>query len=212
LAATSDSVRPGEMDTAAWISLAISFLAVGVAIVVPLAIERARRPDLQVGKADDGNARHLAPPARFVHARVTNRPLKRWLQRDTANGCKVDITFRSRSDGKVTTMQGRWSATPQPLNQGVFDNERVPQTLRFDLPPDEAGEVIPVAIKRDGDANAFGFTSESYGEPTLCLSSLALPDEEYDVEVRVHAGPVEARASFLLKNSGSTHRDLHLQI
>jgi hypothetical protein len=200
------------MDAAAWIGLVISFLAVIVAIVVPLAIERARRPDLHVDKAHDANARHLNPVARIVHVQVTNRPRTGWLQRDTANGCKVDISFRSRSDGKVTTMQGRWSATPQPLDRGVFDNERVPQTLRFDLPPDDAGEVIPIAIKRDGDVNAFGFTSESYADPALSLPSLALPDEAYDVDVRAHAGPVEARETFVLKNSGTAHRDLHLEV
>lgn len=203
------------MDTAAWIGLVISFLAVLVAIVVPLAIERTKWPELRLDKADDANARHLTPVARFVHVRVTNLPLDgwrgRWLLRNTANGCKVDITFRSRSDGKATPMPGRWSAAPQPLTLGVFDNEMVPQSLRFDLPPDEQGEVVAIAIKRDGNASAFGFTSYSYADPrTLSLPGLALPDEEYDVEVRAHAGPVEARRSFVLKNTGTTHRDLHL--
>jgi hypothetical protein len=202
------------MDAATWISLAISFLAVLVAIIVPLAIERTKWPELRLDKADDANARHLNPVARFVHVRVTNLPLDgwrgRWLQRNTANGCKVEITFRSKSDGKATPMPGRWSATPQPLTLGVFDNEKVPQSLRFDLPPDEQGEVVAVAIKRDGSASAFGFTSYSYADPAMCLPVLALPDEEYVVEVRAHAGPIEAHRSFVLTNSGTTHRDLHL--
>lgn len=202
------------MDAATWAGLAISFLAVVVAIGLPLLIERAKWPELRLDKADDSNARHLSPVARFVHVRVTNQPLGGWrgrlLQRNTANGCKVEITFRSESDGKVTPMPGRWSGTPQPLTLGVFDNEKVPQSLRFDLPPDEQGEVVAIAIKRDGDTNAYGFTSYSYADPTMCLPSLALPDEEYDVDVRAHAGPVEARKSFALKNTGATHRDLHL--
>jgi hypothetical protein len=85
------------------------------------------------------------PSARAaIPSQVTNLPregwLGRWLQRNTANGCKVEITLRSKSDGKVTTMPGRWSAAPQPLTLGVFDQERVPQSLRFDLPPDEQEE------------------------------------------------------------------------
>lgn len=202
------------MDTETWVGLMISFLAVLVAIVVPLVIERAKWPELRLGKADDANARHLSPVARFVHIRVTNLPIEgwlgRWLQRNTANGCKVEITLRSKSDGKVTPMPGRWSAAPQPLTLGVFDQERVPQSLRFDLPPDEQGEVVAIAIKRDGNASAFGFTSFSYADPTMCLPSLALPDEEYEVLVRAHAGPVETQRSFTLRNSGTTHRDLHL--
>jgi hypothetical protein len=128
------------MDVEEWISLVVSFVAVLVAIGVPLGIERAKWPELRVEKAEDANARHLTPVARIVHVRVTNQPHNGWLGRlllrNTANGCKVDITFRSRSDGKVTPMQGRWSATPQPLTSGMFDNEKVPQSLRFDLPLD----------------------------------------------------------------------------
>ena len=111
-------LRSDAMDAAAWIGLVISVLAVLVAIGVPLAIERAKWPELRVDEAEDANMRHLHPVGRIVHVRVTNRPLEgwrgRWLLRNTANGCKVAVTFRSRSDGKVTEMQGRWSATPQP--------------------------------------------------------------------------------------------------
>ncbi len=202
------------MDAATWIGLTISFLAVIVAVVLPLLIERAKWPELRLGRADDANARHLSPVARFVHVRVTNQPLRglraRWLQRNTANACKVEITFRSKSSGDVISMPGRWSATPQPLTLGIFDNEKLPQSLRFDLPPDEQGEVVAVAIKRDGNSDAFGFTSYSYADPAMCLPTYALPDEEYEVEIRAHAGPVEARRTFVLKNTGTTHRGLQL--
>jgi hypothetical protein len=60
------------MDASAWAGIGLSVFAVVVAIVVPLGIERARWPDLRVDKADDANARHLTPQARFVHVRVTN--------------------------------------------------------------------------------------------------------------------------------------------
>ena len=108
-------------------------------------------------------------------------------------------------------MPGRWSATPQPLTFGHFDNERVPQSLRFDLSPDEQGETLAVAIKRDGDTNAYGFNSYSYANGALCLPHYALPDETYDVEVRAHAGPVEAQGSFVLHNAGQDHRGLQIR-
>jgi hypothetical protein len=207
------------------ISVGVAVLGVLCAIAIPIMIEAKKRPTLRIERADDANARNRTPRFRIVHVRVVNEPITglfgRWLLRNVANGCKVNIVFQSRSDGKSIPMQGRWSATPEPFTvvplptgrvDYAFDPTKIPQSLRFDLPPDSEGEVVAIAIKLDDDPNAFGFTSASYEPPhSPRIPQLQLPDEEYDVFVTARAGGISGSAEFVLTNRGKGINGLTLR-
>jgi hypothetical protein len=98
-----------------------------------------------------------------------------------------------------------------PSSEFAFDPTKVPQTLRLNLPADDAGEVVPVAIKFRGEARAFGFTSESYGFAGFRNPELALEDEGYEVMVVAAAGGIEQKQKFLLRNTGEAETDLRLE-
>jgi hypothetical protein len=204
------------------ISVIAAVVGILVAIAIPLEIERRKRPSLTIERADDLNA--PAPnPFRLAHLRVTNQPLAgklgKLLLRNAATGCRVDVVFKSRSDGKETYIPGRWSGLAEPLELHVlptgqfartYRQEAVPPTLVLDLSPDPAGHHVGIAIKRDGDRSAYAFTSESYAVSTMCLPRLELSDTEYDVIVRVHAGQVTRSKRFVLRNDGTAYTGLSL--
>jgi hypothetical protein len=124
-------------------SEALGLLGAGLGIVgvvlaraVPAFVEWSRRPCLRIEKADDANS--LDPYGRIVHIRVVNEPLSgrlsRVLLRNSAAGCRVPMTFTSKSDGKTVDARGKWSAQPEPLaiiGYGeqvgrVYDPEKIP--------------------------------------------------------------------------------------
>jgi hypothetical protein len=185
----------------------LGLIGVLLALSVPLTIERLRRPRLRIERADDVNAED--PDSNFafrlLHIRVVNEPLGRWLTRwllrNSATGCRVQIRFVSQSDQSVVKMAGRWTATGQPLtHDNKYDANLVPQTLRFDVPADPAGEQLGIAVKIDGEDDAYGFTSASYGAPGFQLAKLRLPHQAYRVDVEARAGGITATKTFLLDN------------
>lgn len=75
----------------------------------------------------------------------------------------------------------------------VFDPERLPQTLTLDVSPSTVGEPVAVAIKHDGDAQAYAFDPEIYVFGNLRNPAFALPDKAYDVTVTAHAGEISSK-------------------
>lgn len=140
--------------------------------------------------------------------------------RNTATSCKATVTFKSMSDSKTLDVPGRWSATPEPLSwfptgAGTYqdyDLAKVPQTLRFDLPPDPDGEVVGIAIKLDGESEAYAFTSESYEDPhQFHVPRFKLPDKEYAVSVVVRSAGIATSAQLNLENRGTALTGLTLR-
>ena len=199
----------------------LGLIGIAAAILVPLGIERFKRPVLGIDRSDDLNYTPPGmPPRRMVHIRVRNEPITGWparlLLRNVATGCRVSVRFTSRSDGVSLHIDGRWSAAPEPLRWEtaaggtVFAAELVPSGFRLDVQPG-ADEVVAVALKDDGDASAFAFGQWSYRVPDLKLKPWwELPHDEYDVEVVARAGGIEARRSFVLHNAGTTAGGLKL--
>jgi hypothetical protein len=219
-----------------WASLIVAFLGAGVAIFVPLFVEYTRRPELVVERADDLNIENRSPNQRLVHIKVINRPLTgwrgRWLLRNVATGCSAHIRFISRSDSSTVELPGRWSANPEPLmlmasigTSGAvsgatyvasleamsFDPTKVPQTRVIDVSPGEAGQLVAIALKTQGQAEAYGFASESYGFSDLQNPNWRLPHTEYVVEVVAEAGGLRSEpARFVLRNQGNDYTGLSL--
>jgi hypothetical protein len=101
---------------------------------------------------------------------------------------------------------------PIPGGGFQFDMTKSPQSLRFDLSPDEVGEPLGVAIKYDGDDEAYAFSWQSYAPYGKGFRNpiYLLPDTAYDVNVEAKAGEIAASARFLLTNDGDRRTGLSL--
>lgn len=221
------------------IGIFLGLVGILIALGVPLLIEWSRRPRLRIERGDDANQRDAESPWRIAHVKVANEPLRGWrsrcLLRNSATSCRVEIIFRSESDGSEIPMAGRWAAGPEPISRVVFppkvdieyapidpsagmpdvqwhfDPTKLPQSARLDISADSEGEPVPIAIKYRGERQAFGFTGESYAYDGWRNPDLALPDERYAVTVRASAGGITAEAVFRLDNSGEAETDFHLE-
>ena len=205
------------------IGAGLGFIGVALALLVPGYVEWSRRPCLRVELANDANSPD--PYWRIVHVRVVNEPLSGWrariFLRNSAAGCRVTMEFKSMSDGKTLEAQGKWSAQPEPLaivQRGesfgqVFDPEKIPQMLTLDLSAAAAGEAVAVAIKHNNEPSAFAYDPEIYALGNLRNNAFHLPDELYEVTVVAQAGEIKAAPrKFLLRNAGTSPRDLHLEL
>lgn len=164
---------------------------------------------------------------RLVEVQVVNRPLEGWrsryLLRNVAAGCTVQVTFISRSDQSRISFPGRWSGQPEPWvyvsadhGFGVkaerrADESKVPQTRVIDISPGPAGQTVGIAVKTDGRASAYGFASESYFFHYLENPEWELRHEAYDVEVYAEAGGIRSQtAKFVLSNAGAAYTSMSL--
>ena len=221
---------PG-VTTVEWISLGIALVGIAAAIYIPLKIEAMKRPQLRIEwAADANNSGMYGGPTRIVHVKIVNPPIGgwpgKWLLRNTATGATVKLTYRSRSDEKKFEAPGKWSAKPEPLQFLPFKNEDgsegiyqfadpalLPDTLVYDVSPGRRGGVVAVALKRDGEHQAYAFSWMLYSalpDKPLSHSSLELLHDAYEITVDVEAGGIEQSATFLLHNDGEKHTDLNL--
>jgi hypothetical protein len=173
-----------------------------ITIAVALAVEWVKRPRLAV---------EIARPAsdarwEILHIKVINKPVAGWagrfVLRNDAPGCRVRATFRRRNVTGPSTplfgIDGRWSATPQPLSviagtqgrEAIFDVNKLPQSERFDLPPDSAGEAVAIAIKLTGDRDAYAFSNSSYIAGDFRHEPFKLGVGQFEVEVTASVGAV----------------------
>jgi hypothetical protein len=209
-------------DALGLVGAALGLVAVALAVAVPLSVEWARRPCLRIERGSDANH---DPYWRIVHVHVFNEPLRgrlaKYLLRNPAAGCRVTMEFVSRSDGSRVSARGKWSARSEPfaivpvgpakLGQ-LFDPERLPQTMTLDVSPSAAGEPVAVAIKHNGDAQAYAYDPEIYAHGNLRNDVFALPHEAYDVTVTAQAGEIPSEpCRLVLYNAGTAYRDLRLE-
>jgi hypothetical protein len=109
---------------------------------------------------------------RFLHLNVTNVPRKNipFVTKQTAFSCHGTVTFLTAYQKQIgNSMPIRWDGNPEPLNPEVVNNEikflpdfRLMRLSRYiDIPPYET-ESLAVAVRINGDTDAYGWTSESY--------------------------------------------------
>jgi hypothetical protein len=213
------------------VSLGVALVGIGLAIYIPLKIEALKRPRLRIEWAADANNLGMyGGPTRIAHIKVINEPiggrLGKWLLRNPATGCQVKLSYRSRSDEKGFWTAGKWSAKPEPLiwlpvqnddgTQSInqfADGTRLPDMLVYDVSPGKTGAVVAVALKRDGERQAYAFGWMLYAalpDAPLSDDSLALPHDAYEITVEAEAGGIECSERFLLHNDGDLHTGLRL--
>lgn len=205
-------------------ALVLALVGIAVAIALPLTIEYLKRPGLRVERATDAD--RIAPSAfRIVHVKIVNEPIGgvfgRWLMRNVATGCRVTISVQTENGvSALPAFNGKWSAKPEPIQylplgggvQEAFDPAKWPGGLVYDLSPGLDGEPVAVAIKHDGEADAYAFHPMwIYQDPVGLRNAAArLSETEYEVTVTAEAGEITADKRFKLRNDGMRHTDLGL--
>jgi hypothetical protein len=137
----------------------LGFAASSAAAILLIA---AKRVDL------DFEARDGVPDPRgwkFVHIYVTNRRSPWWgrFRDETAFLATAELEFREDVDGEnlFRPISARWPRfQPQPLGSNPSINEII-IPYRETLPPGDHA-MLNVAIKHQGDRQAYAFNNESY--------------------------------------------------
>jgi len=192
------------------LDIAISLFLTFIGIVIALWYENLGSPKLEItpGKTTD-DVKDNGWRTRFLHLNVTNKPKKRipLVTRQTASSCHGTISFLTldkKQAGKA--MPIRWDGNPEPIIPEIIDNKIVylpdPRLIRLsryiEIPPDET-ESLAVAIRIHGDANTYGWTSESYFHNWRHPEYELLPGE-YIVRVCITSGDNIFRKDFQFTN------------
>ncbi len=202
--------------------VALGFLAVFLAIAVPLTVEAFRRPRFRLIAGEP--SLDIRRNRKFVHVQVVNRPLtsrwflaNRWLMRNTATGCTAYVTFEDLKTGERPTLNepAKWAGTPEllslvPSGDGMAwipDQTKVALSYVIDVPPGEAGQALALALKYGDEQSAYAYNARSYEGPELRFSPFELTGDEYQVTVRVEAGGIERSERFRMRNYGTSLDD-----
>src|SRR6266496_2881372 len=156
-----------------------------------------------------------AQEARYLRVRLFNKPLPawiRWMDRGPALQCRAAITFHHLDGQNVfgRTMEGRWSASPEPVPMPVIgpdgkqslliDFARFTIASQLDVYPGET-ETLDVAIRLDDDAECYGWNNEAYfSDPLWRNLDWKLPPGRYLVRVLVSSSGQKNEKCFRLIN------------
>jgi hypothetical protein len=107
----------------------------------------------------------------FLHSTVKNEPRRvPFVPRQTAMGVHGSIEFLDNAKNSICgKMPIRWDGTPEPLKYEIVNGEvvtladlRLLRVSKFiDIYPDEQ-ESLGIAIRLEGEDNAFVWTTDSY--------------------------------------------------
>jgi len=201
-----------------WITVAIAI----VALVTPYILGWVRRPNLDI---DVGDTTGEGRPWRFLHLRISNKPLGRpwrWVERrEPATGCHVSLSIFGlpNSDLLFGPLPARWSATPEPLRPTVVGDKLVsvvepPLVVageRYSLDASDEGSTVAVAVKHDGEAEAYAFNGYSYYYPKWSNPDWQLPEGEYLVRATAVSGQESVTRELKLVNHGITFERFRLE-
>lgn len=117
----------------------LAIVALVLALAVPLGIERAKKPRLELTPSTW--SAQGAVPFTFAVFRVQNKPISWWpanklLSRDLAQACKVTLEYQQWATGArvatIPVLQGRWSSHTEPFRIRPAD---LPGSPGFSGPP-----------------------------------------------------------------------------
>lgn len=192
------------------LNIGFNLLFVFIGVVLALWYENlgAARLTISSGRTTD-DVKPNGWRTRFLHLNVANVPRRKtpFVTRQTAFWCHGTITFFTLDQEQIgSPMPIRWDGNPEPLNPEVVNDRieylpdfRLMRLSRYiDIPPDET-ESLAVAVRIQGDANAFGWTSESYLH-NWRHPDYALPPGEFVAHISISTGDNVFRQDFRLTN------------
>lgn len=189
-------------------------------LLVAMLVEWQRKPRLSI---------RILPPREvplYVHGKkieslfalrvsVSNDTLPialRWMQRQSARDCRATIRFLREDKTPLIDrpMPGRWATSVEPVPlEGVIpssgemfqihDIARLNAESRIDIPARES-EVLDVAVRYPEEADAFGWTNESYRYPGNRHPDFTLPKGRYVIEISIRSEGVKKQQRFRLEN------------
>jgi hypothetical protein len=123
--------------------------------------------------------------------------------------CSGTLTVSDMAGTQLSGFPVRFSSNAAPTLSSLFGPETWHSTLGM-------GTEIPLAIKTDGDPNAYPFTSARYFFPNVAwppaLHTYALAIGRYRARVSIMYGAARpAEKEFVIKNDGPGRADLTLE-
>jgi hypothetical protein len=176
-------------------------------LFIALVLEWLKRPKLILSIADHSDQDPGNTPTRYLHVRITNRPLPGWmswlLTRDSALSSYGRIEF-FRMDGSEVFAHGmdvRWTGSPHPtqfIHNGILHWSDI-DLLRYRDLHTNRGEDIDIAAKFGEETDCYAFTNTSF------LHKLKHPDwrlaeGRYRLRISIFAGSYVATETFILRN------------
>jgi hypothetical protein len=99
---------------------------------------------------------------------------------------------------------------PRRATRRIFNPQLREQGFALDVLSGPAGASLAVAIKHDGETQAYGYGPSIYEQGNLRANDLRLDEVEYPIDVKATAGGSEATVTFTLANTGSKATGLTL--
>jgi hypothetical protein len=193
-----------------------ALLAIALAVGVPLTIERARRPILEVELEEPVEDDRWS----IAHVLVRNLPmaergrgarwLGRWLTAFAADGCSLQIVIYALPGSVYDAIgfDGKWTSRPEPVSTDFvwtgsqlqridrYDQQKLAGIHEITLQPGR-GESVAIAIRERGSTNAFAYWAERIyadagGRPFPEHPDCELPPGNYQVEIEARAGEVRS--------------------
>lgn len=201
-------------------------LGVVSSLLVVMFVEYMRKPTLalEISAPDDQkhNSDHPAREMRCLRVRVTNTDLPwalRWMRRETAAHCRANVRFEHLDGTSLfgEGMNGRWAASPEPVplealfgtsRLQIWDANRMSMTSETSIPAGESEE-LDIAVRCDADADAYGWSNQSYQPPFWKNPRWRIDRGKYQVRVTVRSGGAKVERLFRLDNDGQ-RSDFHL--
>jgi len=201
-----------------WVIAIVAILA----LVTPYLLGWVRRAKLEIGI---GQTTGEGRTWRFLHLTIYNKPLGRpwrWVERrEPASGCHVKLAFidSETNETKFQPILARWSPTPEPLRiteiggqlKQVVEPALVVAGERYSLDPTDEGANVAVAVKHEGENEAYAFNGYSYYYPKWSNPDWKLPQGEYIVRATAISGQESVSREFKLVNRGVNFENFRLE-
>jgi len=193
-----------------WFNIFLNFGFVFFSIILALWYENLGAPKLRIFiDPTTDSIKENGWRTRFLHLKVKNEPRKGFLfvTEQTAFSCHGTITFLTADYKQLgNPMPIRWDGNPEPLNPKIVNNEikylvdnRLMRLSRYiDIPPFEP-ESLAIAVRIEGDPNAYGWTGESY-KYNWRHPDYKLPAGEYVARISLTTGDRVFKQDFRFKN------------
>ena len=186
-----------------------------VSAITIILIDYLRRPCIEIRYRDEPITQD---PRRWVHVFIGNKPL--WgIRRHTAMECRSKVTYTHMQTGETRgPFETKWASRVNPIRVELDSSNRpvplVDETLiqqaKLEAIPPGAERALDIAVKFDGEDEAYIWTPESYyGRKN---PKYELKQGKYRVKVRIEAPGLSPREkSFILENKGDKASGLRLR-
>lgn len=178
--------------------------------LIPWLIDRARKPELLINKADPSDLNLQQGKFRSLNLKIVNKRktgVKRFFnQTATQLRCQlIFLDFESRAEIFEDKIIARWNTTREPLTP---DYKQVDIGLALTNPREVVapGEIatISILIKKEGIDSCYPFNNESYLSPNFSKKEWEISDKKFIVRALLQSAESdEITADFLVLNKSN---------